>query len=328
MAEIDISKKITDLIKYGFFSIFGLSLLVAGGIYFFQHNRNYIKIYDAQIMNSLVNVPVRTNGEISEILVTNATLVKPGDNLAKIKVNITPEQIKQLEETVEIAKKNLEKARAGMTVSQPVYSSGASSNDIAQAEEYLQRMEKLYALGAVSAAKRDEAAASLEAAKSGAYGHNVHYETTVIPANPQAIQLAELQVKQAEASLERAKRESSATIITAPISGTLFHIGDIQQGDTVRPGQVIFGIGNADNFWIEAYTTPEQTEKFKLGQFATYTINNNKLQGTVVEIKPAAEHKSKDDSKANKDLIKISLIPPKDMVLKPGDKITVEIALE
>lgn len=330
--EVDISKKVNCIIKFGLPALLGITAIFVGIIWCWQSSNHYLKIIDAQVMGSMVNVASRTNGTIAEFVVKNGAVVKSGDPLAKVKVSITEEQIKQLEQTVDIAKKNLAKVQEGVVVTQPVYSGGGNSAAAEEAAAHLEKMEKLYAMGAISAVKRDEAAAAYELAQMGGYGGNVTYQTVIQPNSPQVIQNAELQVKIAEASLEKAKQESNATVVVAPVAGTVFY-QNIKVNDEIQPGQILFNIGSAKNLWIEAYLKSEQAAKVELGQLVTYKVNGKRLKGSVLEIrepKPVNDEKTASpEAKKNADkyVVKISLIPPNDMIISPGEKVTVEIAL-
>ena len=134
-------------------------------------------------------ISAKINGRIEEILVEDGAHVDAGQVIARVKVNVTPDQIHQLEQTVELSKRNLAEVQAGTTVTQPIYSgaSGPSQAEIDQAAAHLERMEELYAMGAISAVKRDEAAAAYEAARSSGSAGSVSYQTIVQPSSPQVI---------------------------------------------------------------------------------------------------------------------------------------------
>lgn len=330
--EVDISDKVNKIIKFGLPGLMGITAIFVSLVWWYENSHCYLTIHDAQVRGTLVNVTSKTNGTITEFVVKNGDAVKSGDPLAKVKVSITPEQIKELEKTVEIARKNLSKVQEGVTVTQPVYSGGGTSIQAEEAAAHLEKMEKLYAMGAVSAAQRDEAAAAYEIASMGG-GGTVSYQTIVQPSSPQIIQNAELQVKFAEASLAKAQQESNATIITAPVPGTVYY-NTVKLNDEIQPGQVIFNIGSIKNIWVEAYLKPENIDKVSVGQFVSYKINGNKLTGTVLEIKEPVNLTddktaiSPEDIKtAGKYVVKISLIPPNDMIISPGNKVSVDISL-
>ena len=269
-------------------------------------------------------------------MISNGKYVKAGEKLANIKVNITTEQLHQLEQTVRLAEKNLEHVQAGIQITRPVYTSGAiSSHDIEQAAAYLEKMNQLYALGAISEAKRDEAAASYEAIKNGASSEgNVSYQTYTQPSNPDVIKNAEIQLKQAQLSLERAKQESSATTIIAPVEGNAY-FNNLNSGDDIKMGQPLFKIGSSDNLWIEAYLSSTQFEQVKLGQLVSYEINGYSSTGTVTEIYTPDNKKNITDNSDNffnnnnyAGRIKVSLNKPKDTILIPGTKTIITISID
>ena len=327
--EIDISKRVNWLIKYWLFILLAFSCLIASGIWFYQTNNRYLKIYDAEVCGPLVRVPSRTNGTISELTVKNGTAVNAGDTLAKVKVNITEEQIKQLEHSVELARKNLAKVQEGIVVNQPVYS-GGSSVATEEAAAQLEKMEKLYAMGAISAAKRDEAVANYEASQMGG-GGAVSFQTVIQPSSPQVIQNAEAKLKFAEISLAKAQQQSSETVIKAPVPGTVFY-NDVKVNSDIIPGQVVFNIGSVRNLWIEAHLSEDQFQFIELGQFVEYEINGKTLSGSVMDIsKPQniiAENATPEQIKnAGKYTVKISLLLDDDVLLNPGTKATLKIGL-
>ena len=253
-------------------------------------------------------------------------LVKAGDVIATVKVNVTEEQIKQLQQTVELSKRNLEQVKKGVTVQtprvvspQPSPASGASSAEVEKARSRMERMNQLYEMGAVSAVKRDQAAAEYQALAATAASASVQsqpsvtYDTTVQAANPETIKRAELQVKQAQAALDKAKGAGAATEITAPVAGVV-HLGDIAQGSEVQAGQAVASIGSSDEMWIEVYPTQEQLDKIRLGQAVDYYVDREKYHGLVIDIiEPEVEEQEQQANtegqqvEENKPIVKISI---------------------
>lgn len=293
--EVDISKKVNYFIKYGVLGLVVLAVLCSGAVWFFYHHQTGFTVRDAQVSSSMIGARTKAAGTVEQVMVADGDRVEAGDVIARIKVNVTDEQIAQLEQTVELSKKNLAEVQKGMTVAQsipapaaPSVSSGASQGAVAAAAKRMDRMNQLYEMGAISAVKRDEAEAAYQSALASAssapsVSSSPSYQTVTQPSSPEVIKNAELQVKQAEAALENAKKASEATEITAPAAGTVY-LSDIQEGTEVKAGQTIANIGDAGNLWLEAYVTQAQKDKIRLGQFVSYKIGNAKLQGTVTDI--------------------------------------------
>lgn len=297
MQEIDISEKVKRVIKFGLPVLLILSVAVASVVWYATYGSGDLVVRDARVSSSMVGTRVRAAGTVAEVLVQNGDVVKAGDVIARISVNVTEEQLKQLQQTVELSQRNLDQIKQGVTVRKPRAVSpsapaGASAGEIERARSRMERMNQLYEMGAVSAVKRDEAAAEYQAAlaagSSAAESGSVVYDTIVQPASPETIKRAELQLRQAKAALEMAMGNAAATEITAPVDGTVY-IGDLAEGMEVQAGQVIANVGNSDSMWIEASLTPEQQQKVRLGQVADYYVNREKYEGLVMEITSAAE---------------------------------------
>ncbi len=298
--EEDITNRVSYFLKYGLIGLVIIAVVAAGGIYFWQSRHSYMSIYDAQVSSSLVGAKVQADGTITEMMVGDGDHVEAGDVIAHVQVKVTDEQIDQLQQTVELSQKNLEQLQKGITVqtpsaaAAPSYSSGASSQaaqeHLAQAQSRLNRMNELYQMGAVSAMKRDEAAADVAAAQAEVSASSApaaspapSLHTTTQPADPKVLAQAEAQLKQAKAALENAKQASQATEIVAPVAGTVYYT-DVREGTDVKAGQIIVNIGDAGNVWVEAKLDEEQAQKIRLGQFAEYTVDGHKLNGSVQDI--------------------------------------------
>lgn len=320
MAEKDISRKIKGLIIWGIPSLIILAIVVSSLVWYTTYGKGDMTVRDAQVASDMVDAKARVTGTVDQILVQDGDVVKAGDVIATVKVNVTDEQIKQLQQTVELSQRNLEQVKKGVTVQTPRMvsqpASGASSAEVERARSRMERMNQLYEMGAISAVKRDQAAAeyqSIAASAASASQSAVTYDTTVQAANPETIKRAELQVKQAQAALDKAKGAGAATEITAPVDGVV-HLGDIAQGTEVQAGQAVASIGSSDEMWIEVYPTQEQLDKIRLGQAVDYYVDREKYHGLVVDIiEPEVEEQEQQANtegqqvEENKPIVKISI---------------------
>lgn len=284
--EVDVTEKVTRAIKFGVLGLFLLVFLAVGSVWFLHARQKYMMISDASVASTMVNAQVKVDGKIVELLVQDGEHVEAGDVIARLAVNVTEEQLQQLEQTVELSKRNLAEVQKGQMVTVP--SGGgydpAAQERLAQAEARMNRMEELFAMGAISAMKRDEAQAAYAAAQAAASVATPSYQTTYQPSSPEVIQAAELQVRQAEAALENARKDSQSTEIAAPVSGTIY-MENISEGAEVKAGENIARIGDAGNIWLEVRVPLNDEDKVRLGQFVNYEIEGHDLQGTVLDIK-------------------------------------------
>jgi len=347
--EVDISKKVSYMIKFGVIGILVLAVLCSAGIWLWQKNNAYLTVKDASVTSALVNTKTNAAGTIEEILVQDGEQVKAGQVLAKIKIKITDDQIAQLEQTMETAKKHYTQVLAGTTTSEQVNAGGGEMHvDTAGAQAEVDRtarakdrMAQLFAIGAVSAVQNEqaqaayqEAVAALGSVGTGTSNSSVSYQSVVVPSSPEAVKAAQLQVTQAQAALETAKKDKDSTEILAPVDGTVY-LTDLQVGTAVEAGQTILNIGNANNMWVEMHIDPQQKDKIRLGQFVTYIIEGQtQMQGTIFEIIDPAEASgdpataTEDQPEAQPIIAKISLPADLDITLKQGTAAAVKIALK
>lgn len=337
--EVDITERVKYFFKYGLVGLLLVAFLGAGGVWYYQNRYHTLRIYDAKVTSTMVGVKVFAGGKIKEILVSDGDHVEAGQPLAHVEVSVTEEQIAQLEQTVELSKQNLAQVIKGQVVTVPVYenSGGASGVDIAGAEERMNRMNELFEMGAISANKRDEAAAEYAAALSATSVPSVTYKTTVQPSAPEVIESAEIALRQAEAALENAKKASQATEITAPVAGTVYY-SELSEGSDVRAGQTILSIGDSSRIWLEASITPEQKALLQLGQLVSYELGNSELEGTIIEFDTPAEsgdmanteagsQEESGNTESKKIIVKISLPANPAVDFKPGMATTVKVKL-
>lgn len=320
--EVDITKKVQYLMKYGLVGLILIAVLCAGGIYYYQHQHKYFNVYDAQVTSSLVAAKVHGNAMITEKVVEEGEHVEAGDVIAHVQSTVTDEQIANLEQTVALSQRNLDEIKKGQTVTVAVPSpapapaasaprSSGSSQSVASAESRMNRMNELFEMGAISAVQRDAAVSAYHAAVAAASSSApaasapssspaVRYQTTTQPPDPKAVQNAELQLKQAQAALDNAKQDAAETDIVAPVAGTVYYAQGIDEGSTVKAGETVASVGNADDIWIEAKVSPDKAAKIRLGQFVSYEIDGHQLQGSVQDIQqPAKKDDQSADSSAN-----------------------------
>lgn len=292
--------------KYGLVGLILIAVLCAGAIYYYQHQHKYFNVYDAQVTSSLVAAKVHGNAVITEKVVEDGEHVEAGDVIAHVKSTVTDEQIANLEQTVALSQRNLDEIKKGQTVTVAVPSpapapaasaprSSGSSQSVASAESRMNRMNELFEMGAISAVQRDAAVSAYHAAVAAASSSApaasapssspaVRYQTTTQPPDPKAVQNAELQLKQAQAALDNAKQDAAETDIVAPVAGTVYYAQGIDEGSTVKAGETVASVGNADDIWIEAKVSPDKAAKIRLGQFVSYEIEGHQLQGSVQDI--------------------------------------------
>ena len=312
MQIIDMTAKVERIIRWALVAVLIPALVIGYAEFKYWHKSEIIQLNDAKIVGTMVSVRVLANGKVKERLFEDGSQVKAGDVIAKMEVNITEEEIKQLENTVQLAKDNYAKLAEGQWVKVPVQreriipgtpaSSSSGGGNLAKLEERANRMAELFEMGAVSAVQRDAARRAYENARSQGYSDGgsagtsdrVEYYTEYVdefrPTPAEVLAGAEQAIKQAELSLNVAKQEARETDVVAPVSGTIYYGVDVEQD--LAAGDSVARIGDSRELWIEAEVAENVFDKINLGKLASYSIDGKEIFGTVIEKLKPDEKKS------------------------------------
>ena len=306
MQTIDITAKATKIIRLGLLCVLVPALVIGYAEFRYWHHDETITLPDAKVVGTMVSVRVLANGKVKELPFEDGAEVKAGDVIARLEVNITPEEIAQLEESVKLARDNYATLQEGQWVRVPVQrervvdipATSAPSGNLAKLEERANRMAELFEMGAVSAVQRDAARRAYESALSqgtsggGGGGTRVEYYTEYVdefrPTPAEVLAGAEQAIKQAELTLNVAKQEARETDVIAPVSGTIYYGTEVDKD--LSAGESVARIGDSGELWIEAEVTEDVFDRIALGKLVSYVIDGKELSGTVTEkIKPDPE---------------------------------------
>lgn len=323
--EVDVTEKAKNFIRFGLIGLIVLAALAGGGLYLYQHSNRGFVVSDAMVVGSESVITAKGDGKITEVLVQDGDYVEEGTVIARVESKITPEDIAQLEQNVQLAQQSYAQLQKGTTTvaqapAAPVVDSGAQQR-AANAYARMQRMNELFSMGAISAAKRDEAAAAYAAAQAAANAAPAPAaapQTTVIPTSPEVLKQAELQVKQAEIALSNAKNDQQATEIVATASGVISLAEGLAADSELKNEQEVARIQASNDAWLEAKLTENQAAKVRLGEFVNYEIDGHKLQGTVKDIAAPESDESETDQSKSLTIVKISLPADPSFTIKSG----------
>ena len=320
MGTIDITNKVKYVIKFGLIGLIEFSALIGDMVFNYKHQGESIDINNARVAGTMVSTRVLTTGKVKELTKSDGDEVKVGDVIAKIEVSVTEDQIKQLENAVELAKANYAQLQMGQMVKVPVRkpkikpaqaapqqssTSNKAPKSLAALEERKNRMELLYDMGAVSRKELEAAIKEYELAKTAGtaaseantapnqsdIAYEIEYIEQLQPTPPEILNGAQLAIKQAELSLNVARQEAQQTEVVAPVSGTIYY--SVEAEEEVNAGDIVARIGDSSELWLEAEVTESQFDKISLGKLVSYVIDGNELTGTVMEkIAPSSEEEA------------------------------------
>lgn len=312
MQSTDITAKVKKFISFGLAGVIALAAVIGYAEYKYWHKDETLQLSDAKVVGTMVSVRILANGKVKELSFEDGAEVKAGDVIARLEVAITEEEIKQLENTVQLAKDNYAQLAQGQWVKVPVQRervtyppappptvTQSSSGNLAKLEERANRMAELFEMGAVSAVQRDAARRAYENALANSSSSSYEYSAAPAPiveyyteyvdefreTPAEVLAGAEQAIRQAELSLNVAKQEARETDVIAPVSGTIYYGVEVDQD--LAAGDSVSRIGDSRELWIEAEVTEEVFDKIPLGKLASYTIDGKEFFGTVIEkIKP------------------------------------------
>ena len=300
------TENITSKIKH--WVVLGLAIPVISGAAIgygaFKHNHSVTEIHieGAKVTGTLISVRTLVDGKINEFLFNDGEEVAAGDVIARLEVEVNEETIAQLENTVELAKENLETLKLGQTVKVPVKrvraipaapttSAPQKNSTLASLEERANRMKELFEMGAVSKKDMEAAVAAYENARAAGtpapassgttYVEEIEYVDQWQPTPAAVIQNAENAIKQAELSLNVALQEAQETEVVSPVSGTIYYIAESDK--ELIAGNSIARIGDSNELWLEAEVPEDIFNRITLGMPVDYVLEGRNLAGTVIE---------------------------------------------
>ncbi len=239
MQTIDITAKIKNIIRYVPICIVILALLIGYAEFKYWHKSETLQLNDAKVAGTMVSVRVLANGKVKELLFEDGAQVKAGDVIARLEVNVTEEEIQQLENTVQLAKDNYAQLSQGQWVKVAVQRERIITHapvavesvrpasppaNLDKLKERATRMAELFDMGAVSAKERDAARRAYENALSESQSpstqttyttpeptveHYTEYVDEFRPTPPEVLAGAEQAIKQTSPSKRLVKRTLS-----------------------------------------------------------------------------------------------------------------------
>ena len=120
MQSIDMTVKVRNFIRFGLVGVLITAMIIGYAEFRYWHEDATITLDDAKVVGTMVSVRVLANGKVKELPFEDGAEVKAGDVIARLEVAITEEEIKQLENTVQLAKDNYAELQAGQMVRVPV----------------------------------------------------------------------------------------------------------------------------------------------------------------------------------------------------------------
>jgi len=212
-----------------------------------------------------------------------AQVLQADGNLASLKANLAELNAGSRPEQIELTRANLEEAKA----------------DLAKAALDIERAKELSEAGVISVKDYDDAKASYAAQQARVQSLDRAFELTRLGPRQEQIDSAVGQVRQAEGRLDFAKTQLDATIIRAPVAGTILE-RNVEVGEYVTTGFVgdrgakgyVVSLADLNDIQVELDISQDDFAKTSFGQKAilkTDAYRDREYEGEIVEISPEAD---------------------------------------
>ena len=241
-------------------------------------------------LNPVVSVQVgsQVSGQIKELYVDYNSPVKKGQLIARIDPQSFALRVNQALADVEAGRATALTQRSNLAALQAQVARAKVL--LGDAEREYNRNQMLFEKNFVSAAVRDKALATLEAARE-----QLKAEQAQFAVGQAQVRNAEAVIKQREAQLAQARVDLDRTEIRAPVDGIVVK-------KSVEPGQTVAASLQAPELFIIAQdlremqvdTSIDESEvgRIRLEQQATFTVDSfpgRTFRGTVSQVRKAAQ---------------------------------------
>ncbi len=233
-----------------------------------------------------------------------ARLRQTEGNLAALRARLAELEAGSRPEEIQLAKANLDEAKA----------------DLVNARIDLERSETLSKEGVISKQEFDDAKARFDSQQARVQSLDRAYELTRIGPRQEQIDSVRGQVEQAEGEVAYAQTLVDATVIRAPVSGTILE-RNIEVGEFITTSFVgergakgfVVSLADLDDLQVELDISQDDFAKLSMGQraiVATDAFPDRKYESEIVELSPEA-----DRQKATVQ-VKVQILKP-DSYLRP-----------
>jgi HlyD family secretion protein len=272
-------------------------LLAAGGAWWiwsvYYAGKTGAILATGTIEGTDVNLSAKNSGTIQTLTVDEGDAVKQGQVVAVLSRNDLVAERDQDALAVTTAQANLDNLVSGARAQE--IAEGQASVNIAQANynkavDDLARNQPLYQSGAISQEVLDESQTAVQVDKGQLDNAQAALSLLQAGNRPDAIAAARDQVSQSQAVLQSAQAVLSDLNVVSPINGTVL-TKNYEQGEFVQMGSPIVTEVNLDDLWIRVYIPTNQLPGIKLGQQVHFTASGlqKDFTGTVEEINSQGE---------------------------------------
>lgn len=251
-------------------AVFVVVVLLVGVIGFFAF-RPQGDIVQGEADADEYRVSSKVPGRLLELRVKEGDTVHAGDTLAILEAPDVSAKLSQAEAAQQAAQAVSEKARRGTRQEQihaayEMLQKAKAGEDIAR--KSFTRVERLYKEGVMSAQKRDEAQAQLDAMTATVKAARAQYDMVRNGAQREDKEAAEAQVSRAKGAVAEVNSYIKETVLRAAMDGEVSEIFP-KIGELVGTGAPIMNITMTGNVWVTFNVREDYLSHFKMHSAVT-----------------------------------------------------------
>lgn len=234
---------------------------------------------------------VKTNqtGVVAAVQVMPGAEVKAGNVLIRLETADLELKLKQAEAGYLSAKSSYDRLIAGASetdIAQAQISMRQSEISLQSAREELATNKKLYEGGAISRQALANSENKVATAEQQWQSAKLKLAQLTASADARDVEVAKVQLAQAEANLDAAKKAINDSVIRAPIAGTVLDV-PVKVGDQVNGSTVLATVADLRTMQAETYINEIDIPKIQVDQMVQMTVDalpSQRFSGKVTEI--------------------------------------------
>jgi HlyD family secretion protein len=240
----------------------------------------------------------KVTGRVAWIGVEKGDKVKEGQVLVRLEDQEFRAQYDQARGAAESARAQLEQLQHGSRpeeIQQTEHNLSEARATAANDKTTLDRTKNLVTQGVLSQQALDDASAKYEASQQRVHSLEQSYQLAKIGPRSEEIARAKGAVIQAEGQAAYAKSQLDATVIRAPITGTILdrsvEKGELLTGQFASAARPVFSLANLNDLQVELDIAQDDFARLGPKQKGEVTVDafpDRKYQGEIAEISPEA----------------------------------------